>query len=91
MGMLDFEGLQAAVEWMRANGVCRLSASDGPMGIVELELDTPPIGVMAAANREPKKSLTAEEERAQALGKRRARYERELGRKLTDQELEMLP
>lgn len=90
MGMLDFEGLQAAVEWMRANGVCRLSASDGPMGVVELELDAPPLPVHAT-EREPKKALTAEEERAQALGKRRARYERELGRKLTDQELEMLP
>lgn len=74
--------LQALADWMKRNGVRRARLADG----TELEFArdfSPPA--------EPKREPTSEERASDALAKKRRQYERELGVKLSDDQLRGLP
>lgn len=83
MALSDPHSLQSLADWMRKNGVRRARC-----GELEVEFAREPQPPGQERERKPK---TEEELKAVAHEARRRRYERELGRELTDDQLRQLP
>ena len=80
---MALDDLTELAAWMRTQGVRRARH-----GELELEFSRDPTPPGEARERKPQ---TEEDRRAEAIARRRREYERELGYKLSDEQLRQLP
>ena len=79
---IDTAELTLLTDWMRSQGIRRVRLASG----IELEL-----GSAQAPPAHPRAQASPEDEARAKHEARRRRYERELGRTVTDEELRRLP